>query len=207
MRVLRMKEGDEIRLTDGLGTFYHARITHADPKKCGFTITAHDPGPARGYYLHVAVALTKNADRIEWFVEKATEIGVDEITFIGCQNSERKSVNLDRIKKITVSALKQSQQAWLPRIHPVTPLQQLDVHAATVKCIAHVDPANPVLLKTMAPKKEKYAVLIGPEGDFSPDEMNWALAAGFEKVSLGPNRLRTETAALVAVHTLACINL
>ncbi len=206
VRVLRMKPGEAIEITDGKGHFYLAKISLADPKKCWFEIAEKTFFSKRNFQVHLAIAPTKNADRTEWFVEKATEVGVDEITFIGCKNSERKTINLDRIEKITISAIKQSQQAWLPKINSITPFNEILSARADQKLIAYVDATNPKHLHAVAQPQKKYLILIGPEGDFSNEELELAIQHGFEKVSLGSNRLRTETAGLVACQTVHFIN-
>ena len=201
-----MSAGDDIKITDGKGFFYQAQIVSIDSKKCVFKITAHEKIPKKSYHIHIAIAPTKNADRIEWFVEKAVEIGVHEISFILCKNSERKVLNLERIEKIAISAMKQSQQACMPILHPLQPFNEILKQSADQKFIGHVDSSNPVHLKAMAKPNKSYLVLIGPEGDFSKEELNTSLQAGFEKVSLGKNRLRTETAGLTACQTLQFVN-
>ncbi len=206
VRVLRMNEGDQLNLTDGKGFFYFAKITNADPKKCQFKILDRKETQKRNFYIHIAIAPTKNADRIEWFVEKAVEIGVDEISFILCKNSERKVINLERVEKIAVSAMKQSQQARLPKINEVVPFQKILNSPLDQKFIAYVDSSNPKHLQSAAQLNKKYLILIGPEGDFSNEELELATQHGFEKVSLGTNRLRTETAGLVAVQVLGLVN-
>ena len=205
IRVLRMSEGQSLDLTDGQGFFYVARITKADPKKSGFEILEKKQGTKRGFHIHIAIAPTKNADRIEWFIEKATEIGIDQISFMVCKNSERKVINLERLEKVAVSAMKQSQQAWLPQLSQMTPFKEIISAQVDQKFIAYVDADNPNHLQAVGKPGKKYLVLIGPEGDFSPEELSHALSSGFQKVGLGPNRLRTETAALVACHTLNLI--
>jgi 16S rRNA (uracil1498-N3)-methyltransferase len=202
VRVLRLKEGDAINITDGKGNFYSATIEDANPKKCSFVVVTTTAVPKKNFHIHIAIAPTKNSDRTEWFVEKATEIGIDEISFLLCKNSERKVINLARIEKIAVSAMKQSQQAWLPQLHEIAPFKKIIEATADQKFIGFVDSTNPVHLKALAQPKQKYVMLIGPEGDFSHDELELALQHGFEKVSLGANRLRTETAALVACQLL-----
>jgi 16S rRNA (uracil1498-N3)-methyltransferase len=206
VRVLRLTEGSNIRLTDGKGFFYTASITNAGLKKCEFEITEEHAVAKRKFNIHIALAPTKNSDRTEWFVEKAVEIGVDKITFLLCQNSERKKINLERIKKIALGAMKQSLQAWLPEIVDMRKFSDVVKDSAHQKFIAVVDHDNPVHLKQLANPEEKYLVLIGPEGDFRVEEIESALQNGFKKVSLGANRLRTETAALAAVHILALGN-
>jgi 16S rRNA (uracil1498-N3)-methyltransferase len=206
IKVLRKVKGDELSLTDGKGCFYTARITQDDPKKCGFEIIEKKQVAKREYQIHIAIAPTKNADRMEWFVEKATEISIDKISFILCQNSERKTINLDRIEKIAISAMKQSGQAWLPQFSDIVPFKEILKNEASQKFIAFVDDQNPDHLKSMAKVNGNYLVLIGPEGDFREEELNLALQSDFKKVSLGKNRLRTETAGLVACQVLNLIN-
>jgi len=205
IRVLRMVEGQTLELTDGLGSFYTAKITRPDPKKCEFEILERRKTENRNFHIHLAIAPTKNADRTEWFVEKATEIGVDQISFILCKNSERKVINHERVEKVAVSAMKQSQQARLPLISQMIPFRDILSVSADQRFIAHVDSTNPKHLKAVAISAKKYIILIGPEGDFSPDELSLAQHNGFEKVSLGPNRLRTETAGLTACQILNLI--
>jgi 16S rRNA (uracil1498-N3)-methyltransferase len=206
VRVLRMNEDDQLDLTDGKGFFYAAKIVNADSKKCEFEILERKEIPKKKFHIHVAIAPTKNADRIEWFVEKAVEIGIDEISFILCKNSERKVMNMERIAKIAVSAMKQSQQAWLPKINEIAPFHKIFLLPADQKFIAYVDSVNPKQLQSAALAGKKYLVLIGPEGDFSGEELAMAVQNGFEKVSLGTHRLRTETAGLVAVQVLGLAN-
>lgn len=206
VKVLRKVAGDELTVTDGRGCFYQARITNADAKKCSFEIVGKQELPKRNDSIHIAIAPTKNADRVEWFVEKAVEIGIDKITFFQSKTSERKTINLERIEKIAVSALKQSQQAWLPAISGIVSFQELLQEKADQKFIAYVDADNPVHLKNVAKANSSYLVLIGPEGDFSQEELKLALEHKFQKVSLGNNRLRTETAGVVACHLLNIIN-
>ena len=204
LRVLRMKEGDRIRLTDGKGAFYDAVISAVSGKRCMVHIENRQiQQPLWNGYLHVAVAPTKLMDRNEWFVEKAVEIGVDEITFLKTDHSERDVVKLERIEKIAVSAMKQSQKAKLPVLNGMTPLRALiEKGFDGDKFIAHCEPSSKVLLQDVVKSGHNSLVLIGPEGDFSPAEIEMALKAGFRPISLGPSRLRTETAALVAVHIM-----
>ncbi|MFM9840047.1 MAG: 16S rRNA (uracil(1498)-N(3))-methyltransferase [Cyclobacteriaceae bacterium] len=206
IKVLRMVKGDALHLTDGKGFFYTAQITEADAKKCSFEIIDKKQSPKRDYQIHIAIAPTKNADRMEWFVEKATEIGIDKISFILCRNSERKTINLDRIEKIAISAMKQSGQAWLPKVSSIVPFNEVLKHNVSQKFIAFVDEKNTNHLKSVAKSNGNYLVLVGPEGDFSQEELNLALENNFKKVSLGNNRLRTETAGLVACQVLNLIN-
>ncbi len=205
-RVLRMKMGDTLSITDGLGTFYQAKITNPDPRKCTIEVFEKREVRKKEHTIHIAIAPPKNSDRIEWFVEKAVEIGIDEVSFFYSQNSERKNINLERIEKIAVSALKQSQQAWLPKLNSLRTFKEVTSAMAEQRFIAYVDSANTAQLKSRALPKKGYLILIGPEGDFSKEELTMAIECGFEKVSLGANRLRTETAGLVACQTLQFVN-
>ena len=204
IRVLRMKEGDSIRLTDGKGCFYDAVISAVSGKRCMVHIERKEQQEQLwNGYLHIAVAPTKLMDRNEWFVEKAVEIGVDEITFLKTDHSERDVIKMERIEKIAVSAMKQSQKATLPELNGMTPLRSfIEQGFDGDKYIAHCEPGSKVLLQDALTPGHNSLVLIGPEGDFSPAEIEMALKAGFKPISLGPSRLRTETAALVAVHIM-----
>lgn len=207
-KVLRKKAGDTIHITDGKGSLYTCKITDAKPDKCAFVIDHTETEKSKRFRIHIAIAPTKNPDRTEWFVEKAIEIGIDEITFLECDNSERISIKLERIEKLAISAMKQSLKFTLPKIHPIRQLQEfIQLPDSSKKYIAYVDQANPDELSKTARPNESYTVLIGPEGDFSPDELQLALSNGYTKVALGPSRLRTETAGMVACHTLNLINL
>ncbi len=204
IRVLRMKEGDSIRLTDGKGCFYDAVISAVSGKRCMVHIERKEQQEQLwNGYLHIAVAPTKLMDRNEWFVEKAVEIGVDEITFLKTDHSERDVIKMERIEKIAVSAMKQSQKATLPVLNGMTQLRSfIEQGFDGDKYIAHCEPGSKVLLQDALTPGHNSLVLIGPEGDFSPAEIEMALKAGFKPISLGPSRLRTETAALVAVHIM-----
>lgn len=207
LRVLRLSVGDEITLTDGKGYYYKAEITSAG-KKCGVAVKEKTrmEKPWKGY-VHIAMAPVKNMDRNEWFAEKATEIGIDELTFPDCRYSERKTIKVERIRKIMVSAIKQSLTAYLPKINDMTPFETLVRDSkAEQKFIAHCYKEEKKTLKElMAPGKDTL-VLIGPEGDFSEEEIQFAIRHGFVPVSLGKSRLRTETAALVACMTINQMN-
>ncbi len=206
-KVLRLKSGTVIQLTDGLGKIYEARLTNTDGRNCEFSILKSEQVPSRNYRIHVAIAPTKNADRIEWFIEKTVELGIDKISFLLCKNSERKSINLERVEKKAISAMKQSGQAYLPEIVEIRPFKQFIAESNEAgKFIGFVDEQNPLLLKNAATPSGSYLVMIGPEGDFSPEEMQTALQQGFVKISLGQNRLRTETAGIAACHILNLIN-
>ena len=204
IRVLRMKEGDRIRLTDGKGAFYDAVISAVAGKHCMVHIVSKEvQAPLWRGRLHIAVAPTKLMERNEWFVEKAVEIGVDEITFLKTDHSERDVVKMERIEKIAVSAMKQSQKATLPVLNGMTPFKNfVESGFEGDRFIAHCESGDKTGLKDAVVPGRDTIVLIGPEGDFSPAEIEMALKAGFKPVSLGPSRLRTETAALVAVHIM-----
>jgi 16S rRNA (uracil1498-N3)-methyltransferase len=206
VRVLRSENGDVLELTNGRGSFFNVRLTKADPRKCLFEIIERHDTKKRNFSIHVAIAPTKNADRIEWFVEKSVEIGIDKISFMLCQTSERKSINLERIEKIAISAMKQSGQCWLPELSAIKPLKEILLSKASQRFMAYVDPSNPIHLKSLVEVNQDYLVLIGPEGDFSKEELQAAQQAGFLKVSLGSNRLRTETAGVAACHILNLVN-
>ncbi len=208
VKVLRKKKGDRITIIDGKGKSYLAEIQNGDAKKCSFSVLESTTEKAKNFNIHIAIAPTKNIDRIEWFVEKAVEIGIDEISFVLCTNSERKNVNHTRIFKKAISAAKQSLKASIPTIHPMVSLKDFFYALGpTDRYIAYVDFDNPEILSKVAPLNSNYCVLIGPEGDFSSAELQLALDNGFTKVSLGPSRLRTETAGLVACHSLNLINM
>ena len=209
VRVLRLAEGTEIRLMDGKGTFYRAAITLAHPKHCTGDIIEKIPSPNPwNCSLHIAIAPTKNIDRIEWFAEKCTEIGIDAITLLHCRYSERKEVKNERIEKIIISAAKQSLKATLPTLSGITDFKKFIAQPSDGdKYIAHCyDQDNKTLLKNACKPGTNTLVLIGPEGDFSTEEVEAAIAGGFIPVSLGNSRLRTETAGVVACHTLQLIN-
>lgn len=207
-RVLRLSQGDEITLTDGRGYFYTAEITAASTKRCLVAIkeTIYQE-PLWPCHLHLAVAPTKNMDRNEWFAEKATEIGLNELTFLNCRFSERKVIKPERIEKILVSAMKQSLKARLPQLNEMTTFDTfIEQDFRGQKFIAHCYEGEKPLLRNIVRKGEDALVLIGPEGDFSPEEVEKAIAKGFIPISLGRSRLRTETAALVACCTLVQTN-
>lgn len=204
LRVLRLQPGDEVMLTDGKGNFHRARISLAAHKRCLVDLLETLPQPPLwSGHLHIALAPTKNMDRTEWFAEKATEIGIDELTFLNCRYSERKVLKTERIAKILISAVKQSLKARVPRLNEMTDFQTFVRQPFQgQKFIAHCHESGKTPLKDVVRKGEEAVVLIGPEGDFSEEEVRMAEEAGFIPVSLGPSRLRTETAALVACHIL-----
>jgi 16S rRNA (uracil1498-N3)-methyltransferase len=199
--VLRKKTGDLLQLTDGKGFFYEAELTDAGKRQVLARIVSKTEAailrPAR---LHMAIAPTKQMERLEWFLEKATEIGVDEITPLLCKRSERDTIRLDRLEKILVSAMKQSLRAWLPKLNQPTRFQDFVKKSGEAqKRLAWCsDEPLPHLKNTLSPNQD-VVIAIGPEGDFSPEEVQFALANGFQGVSLGQARLRTETAGLLAV--------
>ena len=203
VRVLRLAAGAAVVLVNGRGDVFTAAVADANPKRCALRISAHTHWPPRSAPIHLAVAPTKNLDRMEWLVEKATEIGVDTITFLRCARSERRELKLERLEKIAVSALKQSGQAWLPHLAELTNLTDFlpTVEPATT-FIAHLEDGQRTPLARVAAAPAGCTVLIGPEGDFTPDEIAAAFARGIRPVTLGSARLRTETAALAAVHTV-----
>lgn len=205
LRVLRLKSGDEIMLTDGIGNFYKAEITVAATRKCVFKLLETIPQtPIWRGHLHLVVSPTKMMERMEWLVEKATEIGFDRISFINCDNSERRVIKVKRLEKIAVSAMKQSRKAWKPIIDEIVSFDELVAESTEgLRYIAHcyeeikkVDLFNQL---SISDKDENVTVFIGPEGDFSLSEVKKAIDAGFVSVSLGESRLRTETAALYSV--------
>ena len=208
LRVLRLNIGDEVMLTDGKGYFYKAVITAATGKRCQVKVTETiAQEPFWSGHLHLAMAPTKNMDRIEWLAEKATEIGFDELSFLNCRFSERKVVKTERVDKIVVSAVKQSLKARKPVVNEMTDFSRfLQLFFSGQKFIAHCYEGEKPLLKDVITPGEDVVVLVGPEGDFSREEVEKAEAAGFRPVSLGRSRLRTETAALVAVHIMNLYN-
>ena len=208
IKVLRKKEGDEILVTDGKGFFYDAKIIQANPKHCIVNIINTIVVPKNwNFNLQIAFAPTKNIDRIEWFAEKATEIGIDTFSPILCEHSVRKEIKAQRIEKILISAMKQSQKATLPQLDEMIHFKKfVEQRFDGQKFIAHCFPEDKRELKEVYQKGENVMILIGPEGDFSKKEVELALKNGFIPVSLGESRLRTETAALVACHTIHVLN-
>ena len=208
LRVLRLTEGDEVMLTDGKGSFFRAEIDVISGKRCYVRIVeTSTPEPLWQGHLHLALAPTKNMDRIEWFAEKATEIGVDEITFLDCRFSERKVVKTERVEKILVSAMKQSLKYCKPVVGEMTDFKRFIAEERPgAKFIAHCYDSERVLLKEVLQPGEDVTILVGPEGDFSPEEVEFAVKAGYRPVSLGSSRLRTETAGLAACHTFILKN-
>lgn len=208
VRVLRLQVGDEVVLVDGKGGYYQARILEANPKRTHLQVfqTQQDFGK-RNHYLHIAVAPTKNIERMEWFLEKATEMGIDEITPIICERSERKEVKLERLNKIITSAVKQSIKAYHPQLNEAISFKKLlDQPFEGQKLIAHCMDHEKSSSKQIIQTNKRYLVLIGPEGDFTPTELALAKECGFLPLSLGESRLRTETAALAACFEINFLN-
>ena len=211
MRVLRLKGGDDMFLMDGVGNYYHARVTIAATHHCYYEILEKLPQePQWKGHIHLAIAPTKMMDRIEWLVEKATEVGLDELSFLNCKFSERKLLKLPRLEKIVISAVKQSHKAWNPVLHELVSFKDfIRQPREGRKFIAHCYDEIPraylfdELRKSSAP--EELTVMIGPEGDFSLDEVQDAIAAGYQSVHLGTSRLRTETAGLSAVMMMRLV--
>lgn len=209
IKVLRKKLGDPINLIDGKGTSAVAEIVSDNPKRCEGKILNRQFFPKnRNYQLHVGIAPTKSFDRMEWFIEKSIEIGIDEITFLETENSERSTINLERCEKIAISAIKQSKQYYLPTINPILSLSkfyQLHQNRAANKFIAWCEaPQTNNLFQAIQPHHSSNNILlIGPEGDFTSQEANQAMQSGFLPISMGSNILRTETAAIFGVSTLA----
>ena len=223
-RVLRLAAGDELLLMDGQGSFFRAEITVADNHRCLYRILETMPQqPAWEGHIHIAVAPTKLNDRMEWFAEKATEIGMDELSFLDCKFSERHVIKCERIDKIIISAVKQSHKAWKPVLNEMMSFDKfVRQERKGDKFICHcydegdIKPLSQTLPQTEGLDKPflmdvlrrgvETTVLVGPEGDFSVDEVRLALRNGYRSVSLGTSRLRTETAALAAVHMMQIIN-
>jgi len=207
VRVLRKVEGDTLQITNGKSQLFFAEITFANDKRCHAKITRIErqekPWP---YTLHIAIAPTKNNDRYEWFLEKATEIGIDEITPIICHNSERRVVKTERFQKIVVAAMKQSLKHIVPIVHePVSFDEFIEKNAGGDTYIAHCEDGVKTALKCIPKTTGTITILIGPEGDFSPEEIKKALAKKINAITLGNSRLRTETAGVTATHSISFI--
>jgi 16S rRNA (uracil1498-N3)-methyltransferase len=207
-RVLRLAEGGIIHLTDGIGNLYECIILNPDPKKCIVkVVSSKKEYLKRKNYLHVGIAPTKSIDRFEWFLEKATEIGIDEITPILCTHSERIRLKTDRMQKILISAMKQSLKAYLPKLNEPADLKKILIkHVPGQKFIGYCESGTEDELQKIYKKGQNALILIGPEGDFSPDEVKLAKKEEFIPISLGKSRLRTETAGIVACHTILLMN-
>lgn len=205
IKVLRLKEGDELMLMDGKGSFYRAEVTLVSNHHCMYRIVERQPQqPQWEGRVHLAIAPTKMNDRIEWMAEKATEVGIDKLSFLNCQFSERRNLKTERIKKIVVAAVKQSHKAWMPVVNELEPFRQFisrqsSGHRYIAHCYNEVPRVNLFDELCRLDASEDALVLVGPEGDFSIDEVRYAVSQGFVSVDLGKSRLRTETAGLSAV--------
>jgi 16S rRNA (uracil1498-N3)-methyltransferase len=207
IKVLRKKDTDILFVTNGLGIIFKTIITLASDSKCTVKVLSYEKMPESKVRLHLAVAPTKMNERYEWFLEKATEIGIHEITPILCEHSERKIIKTDRFDKILLSAMKQSGQFFLPQLNEAIPFKDfISKNIDGQKFIAHCEESNKSSLKDIVKINQNITILIGPEGDFSEKEIELALQNKYLPVSLGNTRLRTETAAIVACHTVVLMN-
>lgn len=213
VKVLRMTEGEAIEVVDGNGNLYTCRITMAHPKRCAIEVQeVKHQVPHWGHQIVLGIAPTKNMDRIEWLVEKIVEMGVDRIIPLRCHNSERTVVKTERLRKIMVSAMKQSLKATLPRLDEMTPIEKvLGEPFEGTRCIAYCDEMLPrdqrhTIASAYRPGQD-VMVLIGPEGDFSPNEVEMAATSGFKPITLGESRLRTETAGLMAIAAIHALDM
>lgn len=209
IRVLRKTVGDKVHFTDGNGCLLTCTIIEADPKKAKLQVNERQFTPQNDYYIHLAICPTKNLERMEWMVEKATEIGVDEITFMVSEHSERPNLKMDRLEKKMVAACKQSLKTRFPKLNPIRQMSELVMDKTFdeyQRFIAYVDKENDRHLIDKAEPDRAYIILIGPEGDFSQQELQLAFDHHFLPCSLGKSRLRSETAGLAAVHTLQLKN-
>ncbi|MBT3384342.1 MAG: 16S rRNA (uracil(1498)-N(3))-methyltransferase [Prolixibacteraceae bacterium] len=208
VKVLRLFEGNKVQVIDGNGGFYEAVISDAHPKKCKLLITnSIQEFEKRNFKLHIAIAPTKNIDRFEWFLEKCTEIGIDEITPLLTEHSERKIIKPERLEKILVAAMKQSLKAYLPKLNQIKPFNEFITNTKyQKKYIAHCYEGHKTHLKDLVKKGEDTLILIGPEGDFNQMEIDLAIENGFTEISLGTARLRTETAGVVACNIVNLAN-
>lgn len=207
LKVLRKKPGDQLEVVDGRGNYYLGEIIALDKKNCQVSIKRHIPAfKQRKFHLQIAIAPTKNINRFEWFLEKATEIGIDEVTPILCARSERRTIRPDRLNKVLIAAMKQSLQAYLPRLNPLVSLPRWLDDSTEGGYIAYCEENEKVSLYKNYHKEKYVKIMIGPEGDFTKEEVQMAIDKGFQPVSLGPNRLRTETAGIVACSIINMLN-
>jgi 16S rRNA (uracil1498-N3)-methyltransferase len=208
IKVLRLRKNDFINLIDGKGGFYKAKIIDPNQKKCIVEIiTVYQNYGKRNFCLHIGISPTKSIDRFEWFLEKVTEIGVDEITPLLCDHSERTTIRVERLKKIIISAMKQACQAYEPRLNPMTRFADfINKPKKGQKFITYCLNGKKELLGKCITPHENLTILVGPEGDFSEEEIILAKNSGFVEVSLGSSRLRTETAGVIVCHTSQLIN-
>jgi len=207
IKVLRKKDSDILHVTNGLGLVFETEITLASDNKCIVEVLSIKKTPEPKFRLHLAVAPTKMNDRFEWFLEKATEIGIQEITPVFCDRSERKVVNKERFEKIILSAMKQSNETYLPKLNEAISFKEfIKQKNEGLQLIAHCEETDKKSLKEVLKPNENVTLLIGPEGDFSEKEIALALENNFQPVMLGNTRLRTETAAVVACHSVVFFN-
>lgn len=207
VRVLRRKEGDELKVTNGKGLIFTGTVTECSLKHCKLTILDYTKTVRLMHRLHLAVAPTKNIERYEWFLEKATEIGVNEITPLICEHSERKIIKKQRLEKVVQAAMKQSLRSYLPKLHEMTPFEDfVQQDLPKRRFITHCQEGEKADFKRRLEPDKKIVVLVGPEGDFSEREINLAESHGFLPTSLGEYRLRTETAAILTCATVAILN-
>lgn len=207
IKVLRKKDSDILHVTNGLGLLFETEITLASDNKCIVEVLSIKKSPEPKFRLHLAVAPTKMNDRFEWFLEKATEIGIQEITPVFCDRSERKVINLERFEKIILSAMKQSNETYLPKLNEAISFKEfIKQKNEGLQLIAHCEETDKKSLKEVLKPNENVTILIGPEGDFSDKEIALALENNFQPVMLGNTRLRTETAAVVACHSVVFFN-
>jgi 16S rRNA (uracil1498-N3)-methyltransferase len=209
-QVLRKKVGDHLDLVDGKGSWFTAEVTAISKRECllDVTLVRQEPEKRAKHQLHLLVAPTKNIDRFEWILEKATEIGVDFIQPILTEHSERKHIRNDRLERVLEAAMKQSLRAWKPELGELLPFEEAikQPHLNHVRYLAYLGAEGTPLLRDACEKGDYVSIAIGPEGGFSPAEAKLARSVGYEYVSLGPNRLRTETAAIAAIHTIEQLN-
>ena len=207
IKVLRKKDSDILHVTNGSGLLFETEITLASDNKCIVEVLSIKKSPEPKFRLHLAVAPTKMNDRFEWFLEKATEIGIQEITPIICDRSERKVINLERFEKIILSAMKQSNETFLPKLNEAISFKEfIKQKNKGSQFIAHCEETDKRSLKDALKPNEDVTLLIGPEGDFSDKEIALAIENNFQPVTLGNTRLRTETAAVVACHSVVFFN-
>jgi 16S rRNA (uracil1498-N3)-methyltransferase len=207
VKVLRLSPGSELDLTDGAGNFFHGVLEEVHSKRCEARITSFVTVPRNPWHLHIAIAPTKSNERFEWFLEKATEIGIDEITPLLCEHSERVTLKLPRMEKVLVAAMKQSLRAWLPVLNePVSFRQFITREMSGQKFIGYCETGVESELHDLFLPATDAVILIGPEGDFSKTEVEQAVKSGITPITLGPGRLRTETAGVVACTTVGLLN-
>ena len=207
IKVLRKKDTDILYVTNGLGLLFKTEITLASDSKCTVKIISFEKSAPSKYHLHLAVAPTKMNDRYEWFLEKATEIGIHEITPIICDRSERKVINTERFDKIILTAMKQCNQLYLPKLNSAITFREfVKLKNEGLQLVAHCEETDKKTLKSVLVPNENITILIGPEGDFSEKEIEAAIENNYIPVSLGNTRLRTETAAIVACHSVVFVN-